>query len=260
MIKIMNTSHLVPEEQEAFNILSNTGLEVEVVPTGKNKSPEFIINGDECGYAVEVKARHDSEEWGKSLLKKGEAFITRSTSFGRWACDVSRDAIKQLNAVDPKHERWWVLWFSIECNAATESMFQQAIGTLLGVRQLLELDSGKMWDCIYAQPGVFERFSEIVAVVVTDGEKITLCVNELANNYNTFTHSIIYNTFNKLRPPVHATELSNNRNFFLVDPKKVDRKDDTALSNYLGRKYNLKRTIFLDMKEHTASVLSPFSR
>jgi len=256
----MNTDHLLPEEQEAFNVLSNTGLEIEIVPTGKNKSPEFLINGDECGYAVEVKTRRDSEAWGKSLREKGEAFISRSTSFGRWAFDVSRDAIKQLNSVDQGHERWWVLWFSIECNAATESMFQQAIGTLLGVRQILEFDTEKMWDCIYAKPGVFERFRKVTAVVVTDRDKITLCVNELADNYDTFTHSIVYKTFNKIAPPVHVSDLSKNRNFFIVDPKKVDRKDDAALSNYLARKYNLKRTLFLDMKEHTASVLSPYSK
>lgn len=255
----MDKSQLLPEEQEAFNILSNAGLEVNIVPTSKKETPEFIIDSDGCGYVVEVKTRRDAKEWEKSLSEKGEAFESRSISFGRWALDVARKALKQLKTVDPKHERWWVLWFSIECKASTESMFQQAIGTLFGVRQVLDFGTRKMWDCLYAQPGVFERYREIVAVVATDGNKISLYVNEMADDYKTFSHSILHKTFERFGPPNSVTELIKGRNYFLVDPEIVDRKDDVALSNYLGKKYNLTAPIFLDMKEHTASVILPKS-
>jgi len=253
----MDKSQLYLEEQKAFNILSDAGLEVNIVPRGKDNSPDFIVDGDDGGYVVEVKARRDSKKWKNNLNEKGEAFESRSLSFGRWACDVSRDALKQLKAADPNHERWWVLWFSIECKAATESMFQQAIGTLFGVRQVLDFSAGKVWNCLYAKPGVFERFREIVAVVATDGNGITLCVNELANDHKTFSHSILHETFERLGPPNSVAELIKNRSYFLVDPKMVDRKDDAALRNYLGQKYNLTKLNFLDMEEHTASVLLP---
>jgi hypothetical protein len=256
MQNIMNKNQLLPEEQEAFNILTNVGLEVNVVPTGKNNSPEFIVDGDDCGYVVEVKARRDSEEWERNLKEKGEALESRSISFGRWASDVARKALKQFKAVDPKHERWWVLWFSIECRSSIESMFQQAIGTLFGVRQILDFKTKKMWDCLYAQPGVFERHSEIIAVVVTDGDKISLCVNELAEDYDKFSHSVVHKTFERFGPPNSVSELIKSRNYFVVDPEMVDRKDDGALARYLGQKYNLETLMFIDMKEHTASVIS----
>jgi hypothetical protein len=111
-----------------------------------------------------------------------------------------------------------------------------------------------MWNCIYAIPGIFERHKEIVAVVVTQGESITLCVNELASDCGSFSSSVLYKNFERLGPINSATELIKNRKFLYVDPEEVNRKSEDALSTYLGRKYNFEAPIILDMKEHSAAA------
>lgn len=133
-------------------------------------------------------------------------------------------------------------------------MFQQAIGPLFGVRQIVDRSSGGMWDCIYATPGVFERHNEIVAAVVTEGKSITLCVNELARDFNSFSTSVLCKSFKKHGPINSATELTKNQNFLCVDPKEVNRKSDDSLSAYLELKYDFDAPIILDMKEHSATV------
>ncbi|MGR3179544.1 MAG: hypothetical protein ACUZ8E_15995 [Candidatus Anammoxibacter sp.] len=70
---------LLPEEKEAFDLLNNMGLKAKPVPTGKRKSPEFIVDGDSRGYVVEVKARRDSEDW-KKLLRKGDTALEADPS------------------------------------------------------------------------------------------------------------------------------------------------------------------------------------
>jgi hypothetical protein len=249
--------NLLPEEKQAFDLLKNIGLKVKPVPTGKLKSPEFIVDGDDCGYVVEVKARRNSAKWKKSLREGGVALESRAIGYGRWADDVSRNALKQLRAIDQQHLRWWVIWFSIECQASGESMFQQAIGSLFGVRQIVDRSSESMWDCIYATPGVFERHNEIVAAVVTQGKSITFCVNELAGDFNSFSASVLCKHFESLDTIISATDLTKNRSFLYVDPREVDRKSEEALSTYLGRKYNFEAPIILDMKEHVATARVP---
>lgn len=108
-------SRLLPEEREALEFFSHLDLTVRHIPSGPRKSPEFFVVGDGRGYVVEVKARRDSKEWERSLRAGDAAYQVRTTGFGRWAEDITRKAMRQMQPADPDHARFWVLWLSIEC-------------------------------------------------------------------------------------------------------------------------------------------------
>lgn len=253
----MSTLH--PEEVEAQKLLEQLGLIVVPVPTAKSNTPEFLVDGDARGYAVEVKARRDMDEWKRVLRGGNVAYQKRSMGFGRWAEDVAHHALKQLEAVDPEHTRWWVLWLSIECRAGTDAMFDQAVGSLFGVRQVVyyDPDSGEqpMRDCLFARPGVFERHHQLVGAVVTGDQGITLCVNEFAEDYQSFQDSVLYRSFARIHPPISAKDLAENRGFFQIEDLSIDRSDDGVISSYLMKEYGLKKALMLDMAEHSASQL-----
>src|SRR6266849_584317 len=136
----MPTATLLPEEQKAERFLKALGLEVHPIPTSTSKTPEFIVDGDARGYVLEVKARGESEQWTHAIKSGDAAHQERSMGHGRWAEDVAREAVKQFRSVDAQHLRWWVLWLAIRCSASAEAMFEEAIGSLFGVRQVVYND------------------------------------------------------------------------------------------------------------------------
>jgi hypothetical protein len=254
-------AELLPEERDAIESLSRLGLTVTPVIPGGTKTPEFLVDGDIRGYVVEVKTRRDSARWEQDLEAGKIASQERATGHGRWAPDVAREAIKQFKFPDPDHARFWVLWLFIECRASRETMFEQAIGSLFGVRQVVDLRGGAgdqpMWDVLSARPGVFERNPEIVAALVSMDQFVTLCVNELAGDFQAFQDSRLYHSFARIHPPMTATVLRTERGFLCVADPTVDRKSDAATARYLKATYGLVNPIMVDMKEHSATVAVP---
>ncbi len=73
---------LGPEEAEAREFLERRSLIVTPIPKGKGKTAEFLVDGDARGYAMEVKARRDDENWKSSLNEREVACQERSMGFG----------------------------------------------------------------------------------------------------------------------------------------------------------------------------------
>lgn len=244
---------LRPEEKYAKRFFEALNLSVLTVPTGAAKTPEFLVNGDRSGYVVEVKARRDSEEWLRAT-KAGElAYESRPTGFGRWAEDVARAALKQLVSADPGHSRFWILWLSIECESPG-AMLDQAVGTLFGVRHVVDLGSTDetkpMWECLFAKPGVFERHPDVVGAVVYVGSRIYLCANERAKDYPAFCQTILCRWFGDA---ISSTVLIQNFNFLAIEDSSVDRKSEASITQYLKTKYNLKHPVLCDISAHSAT-------
>jgi hypothetical protein len=255
----MPTPTLLPEEQEAERFLRERGLDVHRVPTSASKTPEFIVEGDARGYVVEVKARDDSKEWTRAMKSGRVAHQKRSMGHSRWAEDVAHDAVNQCRSVDAQHLRWWVLWLAIKCAASAEAMFEEAIGSLFGVRQVVYYDPHSreqpMRNCLFARPGVFERHPEIVASVVSSGGRFGFCVNDqFAGDFGSFRESVLWSSFARIHPPATASDLTGNRGFFRAD-LSVNRKDDSALQASLERAYGLEKAVMLDMQVHSASMV-----
>lgn len=251
------SSTLRPEEQEAERFLKAIGLEVFPVPASVRKTPEFLVDGDARGYVVEVKTRGDAEAWIRAMKNGAVAYQERSMGYGRWAEDAAREAVKQFRSLDARHLRWWVLWLTIRCDASAGAMFEEAIGSLFGVRQVVYYDSTRseqpMRDCLFARPGVFERHPDIIASVIDCGSGLSFCVNdEFAPDFSSFRESVLWSSFARRHPPTTAADLADNRGFFRAD-YSLNRKDDTILAAYLERTYGLTKAIIIDMRVHSAS-------
>lgn len=257
----MAASSLLPEEREAKEFLEAVNLQVQPVPTSTSRSPEFIVDGDARGHVVEVKARKDSETWMRAMKRGRVAYEERSLGHSRWAEDVARTAISQFRSVDQQHSRWWVLWLAIRCQASTDAMFEEAIGSLFGVRQVVYHDpdsesQAAMRNCLFAKPGVFERHPEIVASVVDSGTGLGFCVNdEFAGDFNSFRESVLWSSFARIHHPTTANDLTERHGFLRAD-LSVNRKDDAAVQAALERVYGLERALILDMQVHSASTVA----
>lgn len=249
---------LLPEEQDAERFLQGLGLHVRPVAPSTSKTPEFIVEGDGRGYVVEVKARKDPKPWLDALNRGRVASQQRSTGFGRWTRDVAHQAVKQFLSADVRHEKWWVLWIAIRCMASPGATFQEIMGSLFGVRQVVYADpisqEHHMRDCLFATIGAFERHPEIVACVVDSGDGFGFGVNdEFASDFDSFQGSVLWSAFAHLHPPTTAAGLSQNQGFFRVD-RSVNRADTSAVARHLAEAYKLQEAVLIDMKAHSASI------
>lgn len=249
--------NLYPEELRAKEFLEMVGLHVAPVPRSEVKTPEFIITNDCYDYVVEVKSRKDSELWSKALAKGVVAKEVRKHASDRWVTDIARKAKKQMEITDPDGNSLWVLWLSIDCNSASEAMFYQAIGSLFGAREVVELESRNgsvtMWTCLYAAPSTFECIPKICAVVIASDENITLCVNEDSADTEKFKGTKLYNEFAAIHPPISHSDLVNNRNYLTVKDSGFERRNEKELLRFLSNKYQLSKPLFIDMKTYSAT-------
>jgi hypothetical protein len=183
----------------------------------------------------------------------------RSMGYSHWTRDVARKAVEQARSVDAQHLRWWVLWLAIRCDASADAMLEEAIGSLFGVRQVVyySAHSGEqpMRNCLFARPGVFERYPEIVASVVDSASGFCFCVNdEFAGDFSSFRESVLWSSFARIHPPMTANDLAESRGFFRAD-LSVNRRDDSALAASLERSYGLEKAVMLDMQVHSTSIV-----
>ena len=250
------------KEQEARRFFEEgLGLIVTRVPSTTSKTPDFLIDGEQPGYVLEVKSRCDDESFLKELEHGSTAVRSRVLGHDRWAVDQARSARKQLICSDPTRERFWVLWFAVECLSSTEAMFNQVIGTLYGIRQVAYWDEVSQTmhgrECLFVVPGVFERWPDIDGAIVTVGDSITLCANEFSDKAERFQSSLLCQSFAQRGGPVRPSDLEANRGFLSIADRTIDRTSEEAVRQYLSQRYDLKQVYILNIKAHSASVVVP---
>jgi hypothetical protein len=247
------------QEKEARRFFEEElALTVTRVPHSTLKTSDYLVDGETPGYVLEVKTRLDDESFLKELECGDTDVRSRSLGHARWTADRARDASKQLLSVDPAHERFWILWFAVECLSSTETMFKQVIGTLYGVRQVTYWDEATKTthgrECLFVVPGVFERWPQIDGAIVTMGNAIkTLCVNEFSDKAELFQSSLLYRTFAQRGGLETPSDLELNRGVLSIADRTIDRSDEEIVRYYLSRRYNLKNVNILDIKDYSAS-------
>jgi len=201
---------------------------------------------------LEVKSRFDDENFSKELERGYTDVRSRALGHERWAVDNARRARKQLISSDPPRERLWVLWFAVECLSSTEAMLDQVIGTLYGVRQVMYWDEASQSahgrDCLYAVPGIFERWPDIDGAVVTVGNSITLCVNEFSDKTQDFQSCRLYQSFARRGGPVTPSDLEAKSGFLSIAARTIDRTKKKAVVEHLSQRYGIQQVHILNIK------------
>lgn len=259
---MINATKESPEEKEARRFFEeDLHLSVTRVPSSTSKSPDFLVDGETPGYVVEVKSRFDDDGFARELQSGSTEVRSRALRHDRWAEDNARKALKQLISADSVHERYRVVWFAVECMSSADAMFDQVIGTLYGVRQVAFQETatkrGIGRDCLFAVPGVFERWPDIDCAIVTMRSQITLCVNEFSEKAGLFQSSTLYQSFARLGGPISPSRLEANSGFLSVSDRTIDRTNEDAVCHYLSQKYGLTHVHILNMKAYSASAMLP---
>ena len=181
---------------------------------------------------------------------------------GTWAEEVVRKkALKQLAAVDPEHRRWWMVWLAVQARAARESMERQVFGSLFGVRQVIFWSEGQdptTRDCLFAEPGVFERHPEIVAAMVQPAPgKLALALNDFAPDLADFKSSVVYRDMLGKGAVCDSEGLCVQPGFVRVTDFQIDRRSGAAVIAHLTEMYGRGPAYVVDMQEHTAAIRVP---
>jgi hypothetical protein len=249
-----------PQEKEARRFFEE-GLHLIVsrIPSATLKTPDFFVDGEAPGYIVEVKSRFDDKDFLKELKLGATAVRRRALGHARWTEDNARSGRKQMLTGDLGRKRFWVLWIAIECLSSTEAMFDQVIGTLYGVRQVAYWDEATQQnhgrECLFAVPGVFERWPEIDCAIVTVGDAITLCANEFSEKAVLFQSSKLHLSFAQRGGPVSPSDLEANRGFLSIADRTIDRRNENVVRDYLSQRYCLKGVHILNIEAYSTSVV-----
>lgn len=244
-------------------LLEKMNLRVQALPEGDVRTPDFVVDGDERGYLVEIKTRFDDAHYNKALREENVALQSRSMGFSKWTDNVVHEAVHQFAEFDKDHSRWWVPWIMIRCKAARQAMFLQVLGSLFGVRQIVytegESTDAKGRDCLFVLPGVFERHPQVDGVVVSAGGARYLSVNCFAEDPGGFKESRLGRAFADINAMYTRQNLTENQGFFEVDCASVDRRSEDSIRAHLASKYDLTSVIVCDMKQHEAVTWIPDS-
>ncbi len=224
------------EEKEARRFFEVIPLTVTRIATATTQTADYFIDGDAPGYAVEVKTRLDNADALRALHQgeavDGERPLAHDAALER----VARSARKQLQAIDPAHDRLWMLWFSLRAVLGADVSFQQCVGTLYGIRDCVFDENGiaKSMDCFYARPGVFERWTEIDGALISTGNGFAGCVNELSPRADLVLGSRVMTRLGKAI--VVPSRMESEGSVFIAD-RSVNRKETAALQDSLSAKY-----------------------
>lgn len=147
------------------------GLQAVRVAERHEKTADYLIDGELPGYVVEVKSRFDSKDVTRAWRDHGQASVVLPVAFHRWAVDVAHNAEKQMLTLDPAGVRWWVLWLGVQNELAAGAVFDQIVGSLYGVREVVYWDQATggavSKSCLQAYSGAFERSPSIDAAIIS---------------------------------------------------------------------------------------------
>jgi hypothetical protein len=116
---------------------------------------------------------------------------------------VVQRAGKQFQAVDPSHDRYWLLWISLEGDFGKDVAKDRAVGSLYGVMQAVVASStgATTLDCFFAWPGIFERCPDLDGALICDDIGVMLCLNELSERAAAFRRTRVARGWLKSAPP-----------------------------------------------------------
>jgi hypothetical protein len=217
-------------EWAAKTILIKLGFEVYEIPTSSGKTADFLVNGDDPSYVVEVASRYLPDSAWEDGARLNMIWDPKTHNWLNEAC-------KQCRGVDLEHNRLWIVWASAEGPAAARHQMLRVRNTLYGVRTYLEVNPPhrEVVAC-YAQPPLFERYPDIDMVLgfVDDdqGTGTALLPNEFSPRFEQLRRSKLVRELTAIGVPFATSDVHVARGGCVV-PTNVDRSDVRAVLKYV---------------------------
>ncbi len=232
------------------------GLTVEVIRRTNDKSADAFVNGESPGYAVELKARCNRDNFASDLTKGGPFGVVEKPDFDVWVINQAREALKQLESNDPQRKRIWVLWIDTSRRTETGLGFEQALGTVFGIRTCID-QQFESYRCLQASVSLFERFPKLDTIVVRgEQQRMALCVNEESERFEVVSSSNLFSCFASHGGVCMVSSLQTS-GFLAVDPECVDRTSESSVQEYLEKTYKLQEVRMCDPKSYVSSMRLP---
>lgn len=243
---------------DRFHDFFTTKLEltVEVIPRTNEKTADAFVNGESPGYAVELKARCNRENFASDLTKGDPFGVIEKPDFDGWVIKQARDALKQLASNDPLHSRIWVMWIDTTGRTETGLGFEQVVGTVFGIQKCMDWQF-KGYECIQAHYSLFEQFPKLDIIVVRDAG-MALCVDEESVRFGVISSSKLFKHFASLGDVFTVSSLQQQQHGYLaIDPNVVDRTLESSVQEYFEKAYNLRGVQMCDIRSYVYSMQLP---
>lgn len=238
---------------EMTDFLEQHGFTVERIPAMKDaRRPDVAVRLGEELYLIEQKSKGDDPNERERemealrqtrIIDRAKPLRPRSVLSG-----ILEDAIEQIEAHPDAANAFKIVWvtaWGVWRHANADSL----IKGLYGLRHVFDVDDhgGEMQDCYYLGFSDFERYAEIDAVVIVDGESLQILANEFSPRYERFLQSqFVERSRQGVRDPrAHVA----TGNAFSLRGWDGDRRDVRAGLVELAGRLGVRRMETMDMNE-----------
>lgn len=249
-----------PGKAQAINVLTEFGFRVEEIPESNEPNQsraDLLVSDDESHYVIEVKDKGEGDERRKErheTLGKGEVFSeTDALARDNSISGVLIHARDQLDATPKPPNAFQLIWL-YSAGVAADTKFRQTQYTFYGIRHLICRDdnSGMTTDCLYFDYCTAFNMPTVEAVILTDKQNLSVCLNEFSTRAAEFRASALYTRFKEVRAifdPVELVEQGLFTAFRSPMPRKNDDDILAAITAESGKRY-----IAVDFNRHSCSV------
>jgi hypothetical protein len=224
------------------------------VQQGK-KTPDLLVEKDEVVFVIEIKEKDDdsarivreNEGLAKGLIVSRSESINRTNSVS----GIVSNAVEQLAKYQAPPKSLKLVWLHASgCDPELKMM--QFHGSIYGIVDIIDMDSGKSRKCYYFGFNDFFRYSEILdGAILTAGSSLQVCVNDLSPRASELRKSPLVTMFS--RGVLDPAELEKQGVAYIADCD-LDRRDTTQLLTYLQNKYQKRWLMDLNFTQHTAAL------
>lgn len=227
-------------ENEVRSYLKSIGFIVTKIPESSQRTPDFLVSDEVNQYVIEVKDK-DNQKFidlvdGKNTNRKV------NLEYDNVISGIIREGVAQLDSYDSQEKIFRMIWFLIDTNLFGGSLSSQIGKTLYGLQEIEGYKAnGEFFQtiCYYFTFSEFFRNKQLDAVVVQSPNETVLCVNDFSSQRDEFRQTKLYQSF--VESNLYIIEPSKSRCCIADDFTSLDRKNSKAVTEFIGRKYNLRK-------------------
>jgi len=231
------------------------GFNVTDIPTANHPTPDFRIGNQAEEFLVELKIKSDDPE---NLARDSE--ILASGHILQRAVPLTRrnrletiveEGCAQMKSFDPEKQLLHFLW--IHCVGRDARIHEERFRmTLFGQQTLLSMDGPSILHAFYFLNSTFWHCrNSLDGVFLSVGDNLRLCVNTLGVDEQRLRASQVFAAHSNALCDPRA--LQQDPSILFVDGS-VDRKNESAVLDFLRAKYGLNHLQKFQMGELSAAI------
>ena len=193
-------------------VLRRLEFEVDEIPCGTGKSADLHVKDGTHAYIIEAKDKFESQDLPVAsqdgFYRREDPLTHNNTISG-----ILRHAQRQLNQTQlnqtPKADApFQLIWFHVE----SDLQWRLAFATFYGHQHLSAVwpRGAKSAECFYFTYFAAHSMPDVEALILTEGDSRTLCMNEFSRRRDEFRSSRLYEVFSVAQIDPVAMETAGN--------------------------------------------------